>query len=534
MATQATSPTRIPSDAGIPRPTDAALPNAWGQFILLAIVYILINFVLTRHSLSPVHQDDYLALGYGYEDMRGFISRPVSTNFIYLMGALGPAVAYPLLALMTLAVPFLVLRFVQKLFGMRFGWALVVLFGAVAFSHMSALEHTKFLGLFTNLTSHLFGLLALLLIIDAWRGRELAKAALSVACYALSAFAKEDFLLPPLILLTVLAFEEMRATRLQRPGLPLSRWSVAFGVAVGLAAFAAVAFNFFLSNNPFVSGVAAAAPATDPYAVDMGPVALAKAFTKLTFGFIPLSSLLALAGLALALWTRPTTRLRLVAYAVMLVALILPYAMIPNNMPDYRVFSWLSWFGGALALGLLWASERFLGTRATARRAAVAVAALVLALGVFLQAYPQRQAVADWYRAQQGANEAMLASLRTHRRLIAREEVVGIVGVDAPSPWSNTDAQFLHRKLYFDNDWIVFVDKDSMFFQIDPVVNGQVTSARGKQFITVQQTERLCAMPQLLVLVFDAAGNATPLRAGEWCAKRAPMPAPIPAPGAAR
>jgi hypothetical protein len=530
MATQATPSTPFTRDAGSAPPLPGGLPNAWGQFLLLAAVYVLINFILTRHSLSPVHQDDYLALGYGYEDMRWLMSRPVSTNFIYLMGALGPAVAYPMLALMTLAVPFLVLRFLQKFFDVRFGWAAVLLFGAVAFSHMSALEHTKFLGLFTNLTSHLFGLFALLLILDAWRGRDLAKAALAVASYATSAFAKEDFLLPPLILLALLAFEEMRATRATRAGFPLSRWSLAFGIAVGLAAFSAVAFNFFLSNNPFVSGVAAAAPATDPYAVQMGPAALAKSFYKLTFGFVPVPSVLVLAGLAAAWRARPAARLRLLALAAILVALILPYALIPNNMPDYRAFSWLSWFGGTAALAILWVSERTLGARAGLLKAATIVIPVVLAVGVFQQAYPQRSAVAGWYRAQQGANETMLASLRAHRSLIAREEVVGIVGVDVSSPWANTDAQFLHRKLYFDNKWIVFVDKDSIFFQIDPIVDGQVTSAHHKKFITVQQTERLCTMPELLVLVFDAAGNGTPMRAAEWCAKRQPV-APVPSAG---
>lgn len=516
MAHPATFPNSVSPD--VARVDAFRMPGPWWQFLLLAAVYVLINFVVTRHSLSPVHQDDYLALGYGFEDMRALISRPVSTNFIYLMGALGPAVAYPLLALMTLAVPFLVLRFVQKFFDVHFGVAGVVLFGAIAFSHMSALEHTKFLGLFTNLTSHLFGLLALLLILHAWRGRDLAKAALAVASYGVSAFAKEDFILPPLILLAVLAFEEMRATRTTRAGIPLSRWSLLFGIAVGLAAFAAVSFNFFLSNNPFVSGVAAAASTAAPYAVDMGPVALAKAFTKLTFGFIPVPSLLVLIGFAAAAWARPSARLRLFALAATLVALVLPYALIPNNMPDYRAFSWLSWFGGVIVLAVLWVADRVLAGRDGARRIVLVAVPLVMALGVFAQANPQRQAVAGWYRAQQSANQAMIASLRANRRLIAREDVVGIVGVDAPSPWSNTDAQYLHRKLYFDNKWIVFVDKDSMFFQIDPIVDGQVTSARGKQFITVQQTARLCTQPELLVLSFDATGNATPTRAREWCA----------------
>lgn len=521
------SPSAAPANP-TPYPTIA---RPWLQFVLLGAVYVLINFVLTRHWLSPVHQDDYLALGYGYEDMRWLVSRPVSTNFIYLMGELGPAIAYPLLAFLTLVMPFLVMRFFQRFFDVRFGWASIVLFGAISFSHMSALEHSKFLGLFTNLTSHCLGLLAMLAILDAWRGRDIGKAALAFVCFTLSAFAKEDFILPPLILLALLAVEEIRAGRAVGRRFALSRWSIAFGVAIGIAAVASIAFNFFLSNNPFVSGVATAGPPTDPYAVSMGPVALAKAFVKLTIGFVPVPTLLAVIGLALAWWARPASRLRLLALALTIVALILPYAMIPNNMPDYRAFSWLGWMGGATVLGLLWAADRRASARAGMARAACAAIALLVALGVFLQANPQRQAVAGWYREQQATNEAMIATLRTYRSQIAREDAVGIVGIDAPSPWSNTDAQFLRRKLYFDNHWIVFVDKDSMFFQIDPVVGGHATSASGKQFITVEQTDRLCTHPDLLVLSFDAGGNGRAMRARDWCAERASRPvAAAPAP----
>ena len=60
--------------------TSSSLHRAWLPATLLALAYVLVNFVMTKNSLSPIHQDDYLALGYGYEDMRWWISRPVSTN----------------------------------------------------------------------------------------------------------------------------------------------------------------------------------------------------------------------------------------------------------------------------------------------------------------------------------------------------------------------------------------------------------------------------------------------------------------------
>lgn len=519
-----------PSNA-TPVPEDAkasSLPNVWWQLLLLASVYVLINFVLTRHALAPVHQDDYLALGYGYGDMRLLMSRPVSTNFIYLMGALGPAIAYPMLALMTMLLAFLVMRFVQRFFAVGFAWWAVLLFGAAAFSHMSSLEHTKFLGLFTNLTSHILGVSALILLCRAWGPRQIVPVALAAACYALSAFAKEDFLLPPLILIAVLAAEELRARRAGGRGFTLSRWTLAVGLGFGLLAACAVAFNFFLSNNPFVGGVAGTAPAAEPYAIAKDPLVLASAFTKLAIGFVPVLGAAMLAGIVAMAVARPAYRLRIAAYVAMVVSLILPYAMIPNNMPEYRVYSWLCWYAGAITIALAWAGERWLSPmlRPAAARFAGAMLALLVAGAVFMQANPQRQAVAGWYRAQQEVNAHMLQSLRTHRPLVAQQATVGIVGVDGPSPWSNTDAQFLHRKLYFDNKWVVFVDKDSMFFQIDPVSEGKIVPSRGKQFVAVAQTQRACLEPDLLLLVFNPAGDAVPMRAREWC-KSHPAPAPV-------
>ena len=499
----------------------------WLTALLLALAYYAINFVLTANSLSPVHQDDYLALGYGFEDMRWGVSRPVSTNLIYFMGEMGPTFSFLLLSAMTVAMALLVLRFVERAFGREFEWHSLLLFSAISFAHMASFEHGKLLGLATTLSSNVAGLLAMCLLWDAWTRKSGGKAMAAVAAYLVAVFAKEDFILPPLVLLAWLWLLRLREARAWREA--FAPFETALTLAVACTAAASIAYNFLLTSNPFVSGVAGGAPQDAPYAVDMTPAALASAFWTLTFGYAPLASGLAVAAAAVGMIAKRALRWPLVLVAALILALMLPYALIPNNMPEFRVYGWLPWFGGIVAMVL--ASLVPAGDRLAlpVRKVASALPALCLAAIVMWQANPHRQGVAGWYALQQGANERMLQSLREHRSSIAREQVVGIVGVDGLSPWSNTDAQFLRRKLYFDNRWIVFVEKDSMFYQIDPVVDGRTSPRNGKQFVLVEQSSRLCDEPALAVLVFDPSGAATMARAADLCAgTHAAKPAPAP------
>lgn len=505
----------------------ASHAHSWLALAVLALAYYAINFVLTPNSLSPIHQDDYLALGYGFEEMRWSAVRPVSSNLIFLMGAMGPPFAYLLLSAMTVALVVLVVRLSERIFQRELKWYALLLVAAVAFGHMASYEHGKLLGLATTLSSNVLGLVAMCLLWDAWKTRSANSAMAGIVAYALAVFAKEDYILPPLVMLAWLWLMRLREAGSWREA--LRGFEIGLTVAALLAALASVVYTFVLSSNPFVGGLADAASQNASYAVNLAPKALLTALWTLTFGYAPLQSGIGIVSLIAGFVLLPALRWQLALIAGLILVLMLPYAAIPNNMPEFRVFGWLPWFGALAAFVIVFAAEALARRiKPSARGALSAVLALALAALVMWQANPHRQAVAAWYAAQQQLNNRMIESLRDHRSLIAREATVGITGVEGLSPWSNTDAQFLHRKLYFDNKWIVFVDKDSMFFQIDPVVAGKPVPSRGKEFVLVESTSHLCDTPSLLVLQFDAGGAARPVRAGNICAAT-PAPVPVPA-----
>ena len=139
-----------------------------GMLLLAAAIYVLINVVLAPGGLYPVHQDDYHVLGAGFDRLRllvaGTVERPVSANLAYAMGGLGAGFAFAVLNALTVLVAVGALALLSRLLGVQLRWYAVMLFAVIAFNDVSAYEHGKYLGLITNLTSHGFGIGALLLM----------------------------------------------------------------------------------------------------------------------------------------------------------------------------------------------------------------------------------------------------------------------------------------------------------------------------------------------------------------------------------
>lgn len=493
--------------------------NFLRYFLVAAATYWLINFVLTPNSLSPLHQDDYLLLGTGYENLRWWVERPVSTNLVYIMGEMGLTFSFALVNLLTVAIPALVLYFVSQLLRIRLGWLSAIAFGVMVFSHPSAFEHGKYLGLITNLTSHFFGCLALIGLLYARQKPTLANNTLAVITYGLSVFAKEDFLLPPLLLLAYFAaelyFPSMSSVSKATGDKTLEKkWCLKITLWFIALAGASILFSL-LVRNPFLAGAVGQVGKAAPYAVSFNPRVLTAAFLKLTVEYSPWHTVAGvLAAIVLGVFWKERRR-ELLLLAIIIFSLIFPYALISNHNLPYRVFAWLPWLSALVVVGapLLWRGEiaEFSG-----RRTAKTIA-FVLFLVPFLIGYLDRTPrlmVASWYESGQRLNKQMLDSLVANKALLNNEEVVGIVGVEGLSPWSNTDGAYLQKKLGFKNRWVVFVDKSTMFFTIN--------ESAAPAYVLVISSQRLCEKPRLLVMKFDSSGVGTPLRAGELCTARGP------------
>lgn len=467
--------------------------------------HLLFAFILTPNTLSPVHQDDYSVLAGTWRDLRLFIERPISTDIAMLLGQGGAGVAFGVLNLLTVVVPALALVFAFELLRLRLNLWLSLVFAAMVYSHAAALEHAKFLGLITNLLSHLFGICTLLIILRAWRSRSIPLGTAGAVTFALSVFSKEDFILPPLLLL-LYCVADAWSKRATVAALHDRQVLQAICVRVGAVLLAFVLFTVVI-KNPFVHGAIDPAGSQGAYAVDLSLPVVIKSIDQLTFGFARESTLVGLASLLLlAMWPgrfREALLLLLITCSV-----VLPYALIPNRLMEYRPFGWLPWFASASVLlsAALWHIRGDWHWIRIARIAALTVCGAPLTVAGMQD--ERRLMVAVWYaRAQQG-NERIIQELLKVKPRLDHERVVGVAGLDGLSPWSRTDAGYLRRKLGFKQQWVVFVDQPNAYYSIhdeDEMAPVRVTLSRN-----------LCGFGSLLVVRFEGE-SATLHRAADLC-----------------
>jgi hypothetical protein len=489
----------------------AGLHAGW-LLLVLALAYLVFAFVLTPNRPFPFYPDDFSFLAGTLGDMGWNWKRPVSTNIIFLVAACGQVASYAVLAASTVAVAWLALLLLRDVFAVGVGAVPAAACGVVLFSHVGAFEHGKYLGLMTNLVSHGFGLASLLLLWRGWRGARLPYCLAAALAYLASAFAKEDFLLPPLLLIVLLW--SMDGTG-GSPATPArGRLSMRARVAVSALFVAAMAGSLAWSahdRNPFVAGLFSPGSSSASYAVELAPAALARAFATLFAGYTGLLSVLSACACA-ALWLAPALRVRILWFVATVVALALPYAVIPNNMPAYRAYAWLPWMAGIIAIGLAyWQSASSGASRL--RRALPLAAAMLVALPVAMAHRDARLELAHRYAAGEAVNRRMLDLLERHRERLAVEPAVGLHGLDGPSPWCGNGTLYLHRKRAYDQRWIVFAPAPTPCYQ-NP---GAAVKARHDLRLSVAAPADACTMPEMPVLAFEPDGSGRLASAREIC-----------------
>lgn len=475
-----------------------------------ALTCLVVGWVLTPSAVFPMHHDDYAVLGASLRDMLSLVERPVSTCIAYVMGYFGPGFSYALLNLLMALVPGLVLSFVLRLLEVRGTVLAGAVFGIFVFGHASAIEHGRYLGLITNLTSHAFGVCAMLLLLSGWRRQARLPLAGATLAYALSAFAKEDFLLPPLLLIVYLVSEDRIRAKAgivaEARQLP-SWWTLPLAFA-GLA-IGSVAYNVAV-RSPFLAGVGKAAASADPYALTLAPGALWHNFIRLTWESAHWQCLVWAVGTLLLVVLWPGRWRAWVLLVAITVAVILPYVPLGNNSPEYRAFAWLPWLcaPAIVAASLGWFERAWIPGRVVIGKL-LAPATIAAALVVSDMDSAGRQNVAGWYASTQARNALMVQFIAAHKPAFDHDGIAGVAGVDGLSPWSKTSGRYLQRKFGLMNEWVVFVDEPNQFFPLGPGLPGSK--------IQVALTVTACDAPNMLVARFDAAGKGSLVRGRQIC-----------------
>jgi hypothetical protein len=315
------------------------------RYLALLGVHFVINYALLADSVvvsHPVHHDDYANLSQSLRRFDILTARPVSTFGVAVLSRLGSSTAYLLMNLALVACVLLCLRFVELL--TREGRPLptigFVAAGALAFEFALVIDWTKYLGLVTNMTSALSGLVALCVLaaasIDPVRERKLAIAAVVIA--AISFFAKEDFGLPIVVCAAFVTL--VKRTRF---------WTIVTATIAALFA-AAIVFNREV-GSVFVSGTTTS---TDPYFIDLSPLSIATSLGRMLLAnghakVVVVASLLAV-SVAMFVHRRDVPRvLRLALLPVLAVCVLAGNSIFPNHAFAYYAFVPIALLCAALA-----------------------------------------------------------------------------------------------------------------------------------------------------------------------------------------
>lgn len=493
----------------------------WTILLLFCFFYYIVNFVLTPNDFFPVHQDDYILLGRGFQDMALLIERPVTLNIAYLVSEFGMLPPFILVSALVVIVPMLIVLFLEKLFDIRFRWYSLVLFSAIIFGHFSAFENGKYLGSVVGM-SGLLGSLTLLIMILAFKKNEWKYVLMALIGYALTCFSREDFLLPPLILLILFylnTYLKSEKKLTQETILIYRRTIIASGIIMLIIASLSVLLSIKVGSR-FANMFSASSVAVDPYAVKLTFNSLVSSFHQLSIEFIPAPTIFFLIGITIVWFTHRDKRLELIAVAFIVISILLPYAMIPNNLPAYRVVSWLPWFA---AIGCI-ATQAVICKLREQLGVAVAVVGVSMIIGtsfyVLLQYDLERKGIAAWYTGQQILNKNIIGTLQQNRGSISKEDIVAIQGIEGLSPWGNTDAQFLRNKLGFQNKWILFVGGSNAFNTVNYNDDaGSLHAMDQRQHVFVAPLSMMCDMPDMLIIVFDGNGLGEPRHTNQLCNK---------------
>jgi hypothetical protein len=323
------------------------------RYLALLGVHFVINYALLADSVvvsHPVHHDDYANLSQSLRQFDILTARPVSTFGVAVLSRLGSSTAYLLLNLALVACVMLCLRFAELL--TRKGRPLPTIgflaAGALAFEFALVIDWTKYLGLVTNMTSALSGLMALCALaaaaINPVRERKLAIAAVVIA--AVSFFAKEDFGLPVVVCAAFIAL--VKRTRF---------WTAVAAATAALFA-SAIVFNRAV-GSVFVSGTLSS---SDPYFVDLSPVSVATSLARMLLanGHARVVVATALLAVAVAMFVHRRNvplALRLALLPVLAVCTLAGNSIFPNHAFAYYAFVPIALLCASLATSIYAVAE---------------------------------------------------------------------------------------------------------------------------------------------------------------------------------
>jgi hypothetical protein len=486
-------------------------PHGWRPFCdglaqyavatVVAVVVLAVFFPGNRFLPVPWQHDDFKFLAAPAHLQNGCglelpCTRPVSTNILWRMGMLGETPFYIGMFLLATMIPVLAVRLALKLFRSAPGpWVVLGLTGGVSactFLFEHSLWIYRYTGLVTNLTSVVLGMLAAYSFsrwLDGRRAGFWAGAFLFLA----NALAKEDMLLfVPLFV----GAEWVVRRRQGADQAPLSRLAWAYA-AIAVGGGSLFAWNTWIFPSPFIDKC-------DAYRVSFSLPHLARqvwAYAAATH--LTKVALLALLAAAVLGACRPQRRLAALAMVPLVVAMILPYAVLPRFF-EYYCMNWLSMAVALAAVCIAascrgWFSPRWAGI---AWLAPVAVLAAIFAFSPSSANF--RYCFATWLNSKQAESQYVLEQIEHHQDELAGADTVAVRGADDIfSPWLLTTGNYVNMKLGRRIHWLLVARPQTLAGQY--LNSGSLPSGD----VTMVREEDRASYAGVAVLNFDKNLNMT-------------------------
>lgn len=442
-------------------------------FSLCTAFYGLFYFVLCRLPVFgfPTFRIDYLAAtvtrGDELSDFAAALrhSRPVSALYASFQGAFALAVLegqtrftlYLLQHAGLLAYFLAITKMLEQMFRVRLRVLAILAAWAAVTTAPETIEGIYKLETIVGTLSMTLGSFSMLALFQ-WRKNRLPRwLVMFFLLYCLSVLAKEDFALPPLILLGWLIIEDgirwqqiVKKAQEYRP------------ILAGLAVFTVFfwIFNkYIILDRSFVSPVAIV---DSPYWVSLHPADLVEAAKRYTAGLNKNAIMILLAYVlasSAALLLRRRWRETLIVF-LMVLGLMAPYLVMPNHVFGYYAVKWLV----VEALTFVALVQLIFNSQLVATLVAVVGSTLLVAPVVSGVQEKKHRVwhVSNYFRDRISISENIHKTLATLREDLNQEARVGVIGMGPgqidQSPWWNGGEShfYLSGDLQLKPQWILF------------------------------------------------------------------------------
>ena len=452
------------------------MPRSWSEQPVLAAVlaifmYCIYYFVICQLPVFgiPTFRIDYSVATVttaGNDPLALLVgARPVAEIYLYvqslvakhLFNGQGKYIIYPLQHIALLIYFISIAKVIESILNFKFNifsilgaWLLFVV-------NPGAIEGVYKLETIVGTLSMLFGGVALMYLVNWDRDKQRSSAIFFILFYALSLFSKEDFILPPLVLLGwyLVRNNDWQQEVHKYKEILIATFSVLFLFLI---------FNkFIIAHRSYMDPVQQSG---HPYFMSLNPVSVLNVVYYYLTGFyrhIKILTVLYVASSFIAIMMMRSRIKEILVIVLIVLCLMAPYSIMPNHLFSYYGLKWWAW----QTLTTLALAQLILASRSV-----LATALLSSIILVFAYKTTDRN-VSNYFRTNFAISNNMQISLSMNRELINAQKKVAVIGIGpgqiSNSPWQgNGETEFyLRNDLNTDTQWIVFVESGDDRYVID-------------------------------------------------------------------